>query len=150
MIELDPRTFKCEETYQRLSSQEKLSDDEKELFKKLHLCRRIKMDISYPSESPYYDWDGQPIDLWEWSFRIEFLKKHVGDEIINGKRISTVWLGLDHGFGSTLLIFETMIFGEFDGVAEDYMMRYKTYDEALEGHQRTCELVRKGKGFEEE
>jgi hypothetical protein len=54
--------------------------------------------------------------------------------------VSTVWLGLDHGFGYTdrPLIFETMIFGgDYDGGE----WRYSTLDEALEGHQRACVLA---------
>lgn len=53
-----------------------------------------------------------------------------------GTEVSTVWLGLDHGFGyGPPLIFETMIFG---GEHDNDTWRYATLDEALEGHQRAC------------
>lgn len=50
----------------------------------------------------------------------------------NKIRISTVFLGLDHAFGSGLpLLFESMIFG---GKNDEVMQRYSTWDEAQEGH----------------
>ncbi len=49
--------------------------------------------------------------------------------------ISTVWLGLDHGFGQTAepLIFETMVFkaGDMSGLEQ---RRYASEDEARAGH----------------
>jgi len=50
---------------------------------------------------------------------------------VNGHQISTVFLGLDHGFGSdTPIVFETMIFGGSNEICE----RYATYEEAVAGH----------------
>ena len=53
--------------------------------------------------------------------------------------VSTVFLPFDHSFGGDgPVLFETMIFdGEYDG----YQKRYKTYDEAVEGHKVACDLV---------
>lgn len=53
--------------------------------------------------------------------------------------VSTVFLGLDHNFGEGKpLLFETMIFtGEHDG----YQERYSTWEEAVEGHKKACELA---------
>jgi len=48
-------------------------------------------------------------------------------------RVSTVFLGIDKRE-----IFETMIFG---GQHEGYQDRYWSYDDALAGHQRACELA---------
>jgi hypothetical protein len=48
-------------------------------------------------------------------------------------RVSTVFLGV-----ATNELFETMIFG---GQHEGYQERYYTYEEALAGHQRACELA---------
>lgn len=52
--------------------------------------------------------------------------------------VSTVFLGLDHGFGNLLshhpgpVVFETLVFGgPFDGE----MVRYRTWADACEGHQ---------------
>ena len=48
-------------------------------------------------------------------------------------RVSTVFMGLDRHN-----LFETMIFG---GHHNGYQDRYYTYDQALAGHQRACELA---------
>lgn len=58
--------------------------------------------------------------------------------------ISTVWIGIDHGFGRTLgpLIFETMIFGgEFD----NQLTRYHSEAAAADGHFRTVDDLRHGR-----
>jgi hypothetical protein len=70
--------------------------------------------------------------------------KHIALDEINGKRISTVWLGLNHNyFGGKPLIFETMVFGERGG-HEEYMDRYSTWDEAVEGHKKAVAWVLNG------
>ena len=54
-------------------------------------------------------------------------------------RVSTVFLGLDHQFGSgPPLLFETMIFG---GEHNEYQERYSTWEEAEAGHKVACDLV---------
>lgn len=57
-----------------------------------------------------------------------------------GARVSTVWLGLDHGFGNAKpLIFETMV---FDRHGHDvYQARYSTEEEARIGHERAFFLA---------
>lgn len=71
------------------------------------------------------------------------------DEIrVNGKkrhRISTVFLGLDHGFvrrGDLPVVFETAVFNYTERGAEmetDIEDRYRTWDEALIGHFRIAQ-----------
>jgi hypothetical protein len=68
-----------------------------------------------------YILDGQiPIpvgDLVEWAQWFEKADRHVAQDVIEGIRISTVFLGLDHSFGRTPypILFETMVFGgKFD------------------------------------
>lgn len=46
--------------------------------------------------------------------------------------VSTVFLGINHGFGEHSLWFETMIFG---GPFNDYQVRYETYEQAVTGHR---------------
>lgn len=59
---------------------------------------------------------------------------HVADETIKGVRVSTVFLGLDHGWGGgPPLVFETMVFG---GALADECERCSTYTEAEEMHAR--------------
>ncbi len=57
----------------------------------------------------------EPCDMRTCANQIEELwrtgKKHVADDQINGRRVSTVWLGLDHNhFGGKPLLLETMVF----------------------------------------
>lgn len=71
--------------------------------------------------------------------------KHVADEIINKKRISTVFLNINHNLcdeGEPLL-FETMVFSEGNW-SEIYCERYSTWQEAEEGHKRAVEWVKNG------
>ena len=64
--------------------------------------------------------------------------KHVADENINGKRISTVFIGLEN------MIFETMVF-DHRGYSHDiYCDRYATWDEAVEGHKKAVQWVLDG------
>lgn len=83
-----------------------------------------------------------PCDLMTWANQLEELDNKVADDIIHGKRVSTVWLGLDHNhFGGPPLLFETMV---FDGIKigfEIYMKRYTTWDEAVEGHKKAIQWV---------
>lgn len=47
--------------------------------------------------------------------------------------VSTVFLGLDHGWGKgPPILFETMIFG---GPLDDYQVRYSSWDDAETGHK---------------
>lgn len=62
--------------------------------------------------------------------------------LMDGRELSTVWLGLDHAWGfkpRKPLIFETALFNPFNndsGYPEcDILARYSTEQEALEGHQ---------------
>jgi hypothetical protein len=68
-------------------------------------------------------------------------RKHVGWDFDNEKGItvSTVFLGIDHGFGGDRpVLFETMIFG---GPYNDHQVRYCTWAEAEHGHQVACDLA---------
>ena len=62
---------------------------------------------------------------------------------IDGVRISTVFLGMDHSFshepGHIPVLWETMIFG---GEHDDYQKRYTSHHDALEWHQRALELIK--------
>lgn len=57
----------------------------------------------------------------------------------NGTIVSTVFLGIDHGFmDSKPLLFETMIFG---GPNDQYQERYSTWELAEEGHKESIKLA---------
>jgi len=73
--------------------------------------------------------------LMLWAERFETDKRIVAQDQVGNKWISTVFLGIDHGFDGPPLLFETMVFE--DDVAGD-MWRYSTWDEAMEGHKAAC------------
>lgn len=60
--------------------------------------------------------------------------------------VSTVWLGLDHGHGESVLIFETMVFDQ-GGPKKDKFLdlvceRYATEHQAFEGHAKIATETR--------
>ena len=58
---------------------------------------------------------------------------------IGDVRVSTIFLGLDHGYGGTVQLYETMIFG---GDHDGYQERYATRAEAEAGHAAAVVLVK--------
>lgn len=81
-----------------------------------------------------------PTDLMTWARWFETAERHVAQDYIGEARVSTVFLGLDHSFGSgPPLLFETMIFG---GPHNDYQERYSTWEEAEAGHAKALALVK--------
>lgn len=80
----------------------------------------------------YYDRQGRPISsaevetLWMQDRRVALT------DLGRLGRVSTVWLGIDHGYGEgPPLIFETMIFG---GPMDQHCDRYSTEEQARTGH----------------
>jgi hypothetical protein len=75
------------------------------------------------------------IDDWGEMFQ-DTESRRVGQrEYIGVYEVSTVFLGIDHGFsGGAPLLFETMVFG--DGPRDGEQYRYATWDEAEAGHKR--------------
>jgi hypothetical protein len=68
-------------------------------------------------------------------------KKALKQEYIGDIYVSTVFLGLDHSWPedeSKPLLWETMIFG---GEYDQFMDRYTSVEDALEGHQKAIDLV---------
>lgn len=90
-----------------------------------------------------------PSSLEEWANFIEGRLptnyKHVGRDVINGHTVSTVFIGLCHNFNPysrTPIVFETMVFdNDMKGI---YQERYCTWQEAIDGHERAVEWVKKG------
>lgn len=72
----------------------------------------------------------KPVEGTDWPCR-------VAEDLVDGKRVSTVFLGLDHrhfGEGPPIL-FETMVFA--DGCwSDESCERYSTWTEAEAGHAR--------------
>lgn len=67
------------------------------------------------------------------------------DEVMVGNSkvtVSTVFLGIDHGWADTIELFETMTFG--DPYDQQLIGRYATWDEAERGHVAVVRRLLKG------
>lgn len=94
----------------------------------------------------YFDRDGLPMSISEWTFRFQHESyKRVGMDEVDGRRVSTVWLGIDHSFGrqGPPLIFESMVFAG-DSWRDEWMQRYSTLADAVSGHERIVTWLRAG------
>ena len=68
----------------------------------------------------------------------------IAQERIGDYFLSTVFLGMDHGYGiGQPVLFETMVFAKNDDFEdfEDYQDRYCTYEEAEAGHEAAVQWV---------
>lgn len=63
-------------------------------------------------------------------------------DLANGVRVSTVFLGMDHGWNmrpdARPVLFESMVFG---GEDDEYQERYATWEEAEAGHKAIVERL---------
>lgn len=95
----------------------------------------------------YFDRTGEPISVDEYC-RLTGDKEYrrvAFDRLPDGREVSTVWLGLDHGWGGTEpIIFETMIFGGSADFEGENQWRYRTEDEAKLGHATIVSALLKG------
>jgi hypothetical protein len=64
------------------------------------------------------------------------------DELPNGVAVSTVFLGLRHGWPWRLDVFETLVAGESGPASRRVARRYDTWDDAAAGHAAVVEEVR--------
>lgn len=92
----------------------------------------------------YYKLDGHdvvPATRDEWSTSFNKPDRIVRQTRLESVLISTVFLGLDHNFGTNgpPIVFETMIFNLDD--QDDHCERYSTWDAAIEGHARALSYV---------
>lgn len=67
----------------------------------------------------------------------------IGEDSVGEASVSTVFLGLDHGFSESgpPLLFETMIFGKTS--YEHYQERSYTWDDALRAHAEALDLLQR-------
>lgn len=78
-------------------------------------------------------------DANKWGRWFETADRKVALDHVGFVDVSTVFLGLNHGFhGGVPLLFETMIFG---GPLADSCWRYATWDEAVAGHERALAMA---------
>lgn len=102
----------------------------------------------------WYIWDREKDEIQlassieEWG---KYMKlggnRRVALDHVDDAEVSTVFLGIDHNFFAKddPILFETMVFGggeEFDGEC----IRYRTSEQALEGHKDMVFQLRKAKG----
>lgn len=82
-------------------------------------------------------------DVLKWGKWFETANRHVGKDEIGDVRISTVFLGMDHGFSyadqGNPILWETMIFG---GPNDQWMDRYDSLEAAKKGHEKAVEAVK--------
>ena len=91
----------------------------------------------------YYRRDGSPYaEMLEWAKDFEKGNRRVGGtKLLNRVWISTIWLGLDHSFGTgPPLIFESMAF--FRSRSDIDCERYATEEAALKGHEKMVQRWR--------
>lgn len=92
--------------------------------------------------------DGEPVeepDLLKWAAWYEEIGtgRQLARDEIGGATVSTVFLGLDHGWGGIVQLWETMVFG---GALEGEQVRYAARAEALAGHAEMVARVRAAEG----
>ena len=89
----------------------------------------------------------QASELSEWAAWLEegVDRKRVDLYARGSFRVSTVFLGLDHGLGDIgpPVLWETMIFDREDGPLDQRQERYTSHVDAVEGHKKAVALVEK-------
>lgn len=82
------------------------------------------------------------LDTIEWAAWFETADRQVANTLIDDVRVSTIFLGLDHNFGSGKpILWETLVFG---GPLNGEMFRYESRPEAVRGHEEMVMRVRGG------
>ena len=96
------------------------------------------------TEKYILDKEGNPQvenDLGKWGKYMESAERHVAQDSVDGIKISTVFLGLDHNYGDGApVLWETMIFG---GSHDQYCERYASKEGALAGHKKAVDMVKR-------
>jgi len=94
------------------------------------------------------DSDGHPVaetDLMVWAewFERSGEMRIVEQSAIEGCRVVTIFLSLDHSYGcanrDVPILYETMVVG---GKLDQETQRYSTRDEAKEGHREMCNRIK--------
>lgn len=83
--------------------------------------------------------DRKPVlveDVEEWGKWFETADRQIALDELDGVRVWTVFLGIEHYAGC---LFETMIFG---GPMDQQQRRYRTYEEAEQGHKEMVAEVK--------
>ncbi len=99
----------------------------------------------------YYILEGHDIVPADQNMRVQWHARRRTDEscwrvakteLLDGVSVSTVFLGLDHGYGNgPPVLFESMVFG---GECDGGCWRYCTWDKAEAGHKRIVARLKAG------
>jgi hypothetical protein len=98
----------------------------------------LALDGKTPVEEP---------DIFKWATWFELSDRVVRQDRVGDYTVSTVFLGVDHNWwrSGKPVLWETMIFGGcgISLASEDIMQRrYRSYEEALAGHEKVLEGVK--------
>jgi hypothetical protein len=90
--------------------------------------------------------DGNPVEcdnIGLWGKWFESADRSLKRTDVRDMTVSTVFLGLNHNFGigGDPVLWETMIFTKGGKDWKDYMERYTSKADALEGHERAVKFV---------
>lgn len=84
-------------------------------------------------------------NIMVWGKWFETANRHVANNHIGSKRVSTVFLGINHQWGSgPPLLFETMVFEDGGDYSGEYQWRYSTWEEAERCHNIICISIAHG------
>lgn len=96
-----------------------------------------KNPVPCSSVVEYFKWHESMPESSDWysiktGMGFSAFQTHIGKS-----RVSTVYLGFDHGMGSgQILLWETMVFPDTERCE-----RYESYEEAMAGHKKVCKEV---------
>lgn len=76
-----------------------------------------------------------------WAFDFDNPMRVVAQDYVGEALVSTVFLGIDHGFRDEPLVWETAV---FRGNRVSVLGRYATRTQAAAGHARALEVVQSG------
>lgn len=101
-----------------------------------HLCVFVDRPWRFFSRT------GEPLTITECveAFR-DLDTRDVATTVVGGYRVSTAWLGVDHGTPDAPRLFETMVFRGARGRTDLAQARYATEAEARAGHVAMCQRV---------
>lgn len=90
------------------------------------------------SSDEYMEWHDSMPPSSDWYARKTGVGFSIAQDKVGEQGVSTVYLGLDHSFGTeSPILWETMVFPGCD-----VCVRYCTYEEAMQGHREVVEEVR--------
>lgn len=103
----------------------------------------VKVDSGGVADA-YFAWHAAMPESADWYVQKTGVGFQLAVDYIDGLRISTVFMGMDHNWtGGPPVLWETMVFHDGGDRAnlDLYQDRYTSHDDAVDGHRRICRLV---------